>query len=161
MNFDSKQKFSIRKYSIGVASVLLGTFLMGVGIPTDDVHADEVSGDSLEAAANESTSDLLVSNQITGNETVESNKGMSTEAVQNVDMSSASESKNLIIQIINLKKKKFQVWWRQSQITQKYHRNLKQWLMKIMGSLLVQRNQPVLRLMLIPHFVVLDKLHHV
>lgn len=101
MNFDSKQKFSIRKYSIGVASVLLGTFLMGVGLPTDDVHADEVSGDSLEAAANESTSDLLVSNQITGKETVESSKDMSTEAVQNVDMSSASESKSADVNLVD------------------------------------------------------------
>ena len=64
MNFDSKQKFSIRKYSIGAASVLLGTVLFGVGLPSDSVQADEVSTDAVTSEATESTSDLLVTSSV-------------------------------------------------------------------------------------------------
>ena len=45
MNFDRKQRFSIRKYSIGVASVLIGSVLAGTTIASADteVKIDDAS----------------------------------------------------------------------------------------------------------------------
>ena len=45
MNFDRKQRFSIRKYSIGVASVLIGSVFAGTTIASADteVKIDDAS----------------------------------------------------------------------------------------------------------------------
>ena len=41
MNFDRKQRFSIRKYSIGVASVLIGSVLAGTTIASADTEVPQ------------------------------------------------------------------------------------------------------------------------
>ena len=44
MNWEKRQKFSIRKFSVGAASVLIGQFLVGQNLGDQVVSADEVAG---------------------------------------------------------------------------------------------------------------------
>jgi len=44
MNWEKRQKFSIRKFSVGAASVLIGQFFVGQNLGDQLVSADEVAG---------------------------------------------------------------------------------------------------------------------
>ena len=43
MNWEKRQKFSIRKFSVGAVSVLIGQFLVGQNLGDQVVSADEVA----------------------------------------------------------------------------------------------------------------------
>lgn len=55
MNFNSKQRFSIRKFSVGTASVLLGSVILGTTLLAEEVKANEVSSNTQRTSELETT----------------------------------------------------------------------------------------------------------
>ena len=80
MNWEKRQKFSIRKFAVGAASVVIGQFFVGQNLGDQAVSADEVAGlveESTPVSSESSAS--AVSEVVTGVESANIGGGVPLE----------------------------------------------------------------------------------